>query len=90
MTEGAYFDAEVVQAYLFRCEDNGLYAVSLDPSGSNLPRNACAEGWHLERAFPLGVQDPVPAAIPPEPILRGLRNTGYYVWREGTPYGTTQ
>jgi hypothetical protein len=31
-----------------------------------------------------------PASIPPEPILRGIRDVGYYVWREGVPHGTTR
>lgn len=85
-----YADTDSLQAYLFQCDDNGLYGVSLDPAGSNLPRSACPQGWRLKKAFALGVQDPVPAPIPPEPILRGIRNVGYYVWREGVPYSTTQ
>ena len=28
-----------------------------------------------------GLQEPVPAAISPEPILRGIRAKGYYIWR---------
>jgi hypothetical protein len=38
----------------------------------------------------LGVQEVVPAPIDPEPILRGIRAMGYYVWRQGIPRGTTQ
>lgn len=78
-------DTESRRAYLFQCDDNGLYGVSLDPSGANLPRNTCPEGWRFKLAFALGVQDPVPASISPEPILRGIRNVGYYIWREGAP-----
>ena len=85
-----YAEDEALKVYLFRCGDNDLYAVSLDSSGSNLPRNACREGWRLERDFALSVRAPVPVAISPEPILRGVRSAGYYVWREGIPHGTTQ
>ena len=83
-------DADTLEAYLFRCDDNGLYAITLDPAGANLPRNPCPDGWRFQRSFPLGVQQPVPAAISPEPILRGLRDPGYFVWGEGLPHGTSQ
>ena len=85
-----YADAETLQAYLFQCDENGLYAVSLDASGADLARGPCAEGWRFKVAFRLGVHEPVPASIDPEPILRGIRARGYYVWREGLTHGTTQ
>jgi hypothetical protein len=78
MPASIYADAETLQAYLFQCDDNGLYA-----SGADLPRGPCAEGWRFKVAFRLGVHEPVPASIDPEPILRGIRARGYYVWREG-------
>jgi hypothetical protein len=37
----------------------------------------------LREEFLLGVQEPVPAAISPEPVLRGIRAKGYYMWRSG-------
>jgi hypothetical protein len=42
--------------------------------------------------FELGVHEAVPAAMNPEPILRGIRANGYYVWSDasGSPSGTTQ
>ena len=82
--------ADTLEAHLFRCEGNGLYAVTLGRDGANLPRNPCAEGWRFERSFPLGVQEPVPAPISPEPILRGLRGCGCFVWAEGLPQGPSQ
>jgi hypothetical protein len=82
--------ADAVQAYLFQCGENGLYAVSLDASGDNIPRNACADGWRFRTSFALGVHEPVPASIEPEPILRGIRANGYYIWREGITHGTSQ
>ena len=81
---------DALQAYLFQCDDERLFAVSLLPSGSNIPRSACADGWRFKAAFALGVHFPVPASIDPEPILRGIRALGYYIWREGTPHGTSQ
>jgi hypothetical protein len=80
-------DTDILQAYLFECDDDGLFAVSLDPHGRNIPRNACLEGWRCKTGFLLGVHLPVPAAIDPEPILRGIRGVGYYIWREGLAHG---
>ncbi len=79
---------DTLQAYLFECDDDRLFAVSLEPHGSNIPRNACAEGWRLKTGFMLGVHQPIPAAIDAESILRGIRDRGYYIWREGLPRGT--
>jgi hypothetical protein len=83
MAMSIYRDTDAIKAYLFHCDDTGLYAVSLDPSGRNIPRSSCPQGWQLETEFLLGVREPVPASIAPEPIIRGIRNLGYYVWREG-------
>jgi hypothetical protein len=40
-------DTGTVQAYFFECDDDRLFAVSIDPHGGNIPRNACPEGWRL-------------------------------------------
>jgi hypothetical protein len=80
-------------AYLFRCDDSDLFAITTDEAGRNLPNQIGFGGWHLEMEFPLGVQEPMPKALNPEPVLRGLRNVGYYIWREGevrNPSGTSQ
>lgn len=70
-----------VQAYLFECDGESLFAISRDHSGMNLPSRACPVGWQLRQTFVLG--EAMPRAIDPEPVLRGLRFTGYYIWREG-------
>ena len=80
-------------AYLFQCGNEELFAVSLDRSGAGLPRSSCTQGWILRQEFQLGVQKPVPAAIAPEPILRGIILRRYYIWRggySGRPKGTSQ
>jgi hypothetical protein len=59
-------------AFLFQCGNEQLFAVSLDKTGLNIPRSTCTQGWLLREEFLLGVQEPVPAAISPEPILRGI------------------
>ena len=68
-------------AFFFQCSDEQLFAVSLDKTGGNIPRSTCTQGWLLREEFLLGVQEPVPAAISPEPILRGISAKGYYIWR---------
>jgi len=80
---GLETDSDVTQAYLFHCDDRGLFAISNDHSGKNIPRSACPEGWSFKREFSLGIRNAMPIAIDPEPILRGLRTLGYYIWREG-------
>ena len=68
-------------AYLFRYRSDDLFAVTHDATGRNIPRTTCTGGWLLTRQFELGVDEKVPAPIMPEPIMRGIRNVGYYIWR---------
>jgi hypothetical protein len=68
-------------AYLFQCEDEDLYAVSHDITGANIPRSPCALGWRLREAFELGRRLTVPAPLMAEPILKGIADVSYYVWR---------
>ena len=70
-----------VTAFLFRCEGEDLYAVSHDSTGSNIPRSPCTLGWRLCEEFKLARHLPVPAPILPDPILKGIADVGYYVWR---------
>jgi len=78
-------DTGATQAYLFQCGDSaGLYAVSNDAAGHNIPTSACMEGWRFKASFMLGVREVMPVTIAAEPILRGLRDVGYYIWREGS------
>jgi hypothetical protein len=79
--------------FLFQCGDEQLFAVSPNNTGANIPRGPCTQGWVLREEFLLGVREPVPAAIGPEPILRGITAKGYYMWRSGyanKPKGTSQ
>ena len=67
-------------AFFFQCGDEQLFA-----------RSTCTQGWLLREEFLLGVQEPVPAAISPEPILRGITAKGYYIWRNASkPKGTSK
>lgn len=79
-----YASSDAVQAYLFECDDAFLFAISLDPTGSNIPSNYSLTGWELVTKFALGVQEPMPVAIEPEPVIAAMRTRGYYVWRQGT------
>jgi hypothetical protein len=79
----ATYAPDALDAFLFECGDDALFAVSLDPLGSNIPQRYCPQGWRLISEFALGIHEPIPVAIPPERILQGLRSVGYYIWREG-------
>jgi len=84
-------DIDATEAYLFECGCDQLFAVSDDQTGANLPPHLCLEGWQFKLSFALGVREAMPIAIAPEPVLRGLRSVGYYIWRVGrNPSGTTQ
>ena len=90
---GPAADIDAEDAYFFECACEPLFAVTLDATGSNLPLRACPCGWRFNWAFALRVREGMPRAIDPEPVLRGLRAVGYYIWREGygrNPSGTAQ
>ena len=57
-------------AYLFQCGDEELFAVSPDKAGKNIPRSSCTQGWLFRQEFQLGAQDPLPAPIESETIIR--------------------
>ena len=65
-------------AYFFRSGDLG--AVTLDSGGFNLPSQRTKTPWVFVKSFILGVQHVGLAEINPEPIIRGIRARGYYVW----------
>jgi hypothetical protein len=79
----ATYASDALQAYLFECDEDRLFAVSLDPAGSNIPRKYCPQGWSCITEFPIGVHEPMPISIDPETVLQGVRSVGYYVWRQG-------
>ena len=78
-----YAAPDALDAYLFECDDDALFAVTLDPTGSNIPQRTCPQGWRRVAEFALGVHEPIPVAIAPERILQAIRSIGYYIWREG-------
>ena len=86
-------DVDARPVFLFQCGESDLWVTTLDGSGAILPKQRCEEGWVLRRKFPLGVHEPVPAAIDPEPIIRGIGADGYYLWRDDNtskPHATSQ
>jgi hypothetical protein len=76
-------------AFLFESRDGELYGVALDRDGSSLPRD---RDWNFRQQYPLGVHEPAPIPIDPEPILRGVNAWGFFVWRKHRmePFGTSQ
>jgi hypothetical protein len=49
---------------------------------ANLPDQGCEAGWQLQAEFPLGIREAIPAPMDPEPVIRGIKSNGYFVWRE--------
>ena len=81
-------DARV--AFLFQCGKDDLFAVSLDRTGASIPVDVCADGWTYRGSFQLGVQEAMPIAVAPEPVLRGIDANGCFIWRKGSIFGTSQ
>jgi hypothetical protein len=77
------------EAFLFVSDDERYYGIALEREGSALPSN---HGWKFCQPIWLGVQEALPVAIDPEPVLRGLKASGYFTWsRHRTePFGTAQ
>jgi|GEM_PF-2021807 hypothetical protein len=71
-------------AHLFQCGNTDLFAVSLDKTGASIPLADCGDGWRFRESFRLGVHKIMPIAVAPEPILRGMDNNGYFIWRRGS------
>lgn len=88
MTDDQPDDART--AFLFQCGDSDLFAVSLDKRGANVPAAACDDRRILRQSFPLGAQEAMPIGIAPEPVLRGVDTNGYFIWRGGSIFGTSQ
>ena len=78
-------------AFLFKSECGKFLAVSLQRNGENIP-NDDQHNWILLSEFLLGIHEAVPAEIDPEPILRGVKANGYFIWRANRtmPFGSNQ
>jgi len=80
-----------MKAHLFLCIDNGHYAFSKEAAGENLPVEQCASGWRFIRSLDLEVDKPLALSAAPEPIIRALGDTGYYIFgSDAAPHGTSQ
>ena len=89
---GPALDVDSKPAFLFESEAGELLGVSLRADGADLPPGRRGEPWRFRCTFLLGVHEPVPETVDPEPILRGVAARGYFVWRRRRtePFGTSQ
>ena len=90
MSNAASPDDDAQDAHLFLCLENGHYAATTDASGANLPADRCNSGWKYIKAFSLGVREALPFTTNPEPVIRAIRDSGYYVHDSDLPHGTSQ
>jgi hypothetical protein len=81
---------DATKTYLFDNHDEMLKAITRDKKGENLP--VLRGPWMFRKAIVLGVQEPTEEGIDPEPVLRGLRADGYFIWPADNiePFGTSQ
>lgn len=84
-------DIDSQRAYLFETTDGRWFGVATDAEGTALPTDS-GQNWLLKNEFQLGVQDAVLARIDPEPLIRGIKFAGFYVWPVNRihPRGTNQ
>lgn len=85
-------DDDATRAYLFRASnDSGVFAVTRQRLGDNLPDLDGQAEWVFDQEFALGVREAMPIHVAPEPVLRGLLADGYFLWCKGSnPVGTSQ
>jgi len=69
-------------AFLFRCGNSNLCAITLDEAGKNLPKDECEDGWQLLQIFALGVQEPIPASVDPEKVIAALGARDFFMWHD--------
>jgi len=86
---GPAADDDALDVHLFLCLENGHYAVSIDPSGANIPVD-CRSGWKYVEEFALGVREALPFPADPEPVVRAVLATGYHICDSSLPHGTSQ
>lgn len=88
---GPALDVDSTRAFLFESADCRFLAVSLERGGDNLPPGSGGP-WRPRTEFQLGVHEVMPVPVDPEPILRGLKARGYFVWPvfRTQPFGTAQ
>ena len=67
--------------YLFRCGEEGLFAVTHDETGESIPRSSCTQGWRLDRTFQLRDLTIAPGPLGQEAMRRGINAKGFYIWR---------
>src|SRR5262245_5943995 len=91
-TMGPALSVDARPAFMFQCGESDLWAIALDGSGAILPKDRCAQAWVLRSKFSLGVHEPVPAPLDPEPIIRAIEADGYFLWhlRSGQSHATSQ
>ena len=87
---GPAFDDDAIEVHLFLCLENGYYAVSTDLAGTNLPAASCPSGWRHIDTIALGAREELPFPANPEPTMRAIRETRFYVFDSPLPHGTSQ
>lgn len=68
--------AAPLRVHMFKMDGKGRYALSSDPSGSNLPRGLTAGDWEFVRVVEL-LPGEVRLAFDSEEAVRALREDGY-------------
>lgn len=87
---GPPIDDDAIEVHLFLCLANGHYAVTTDLAGTNLPTASCPSGWRHINTIALGAREALPFSANPEPAIRAISETGFYVFDFALPHRTSQ
>ena len=69
--------------HLFKCARRDVFAATPDSRGSNLPADACREGWRYIRGATVMPADRPSLMLDPGEVLAGVEARGYHVWGPG-------
>ena len=82
---GPAFNDGAIEVHLFLCLENSHYAVTTDLAGTNLPTSSCP---CTSNTIALGAREALPFSANPEPAIRAVQQTGFYVFVSALPHGT--
>jgi len=70
---------DLQKIHVFRCGATGLYALTADSAGRNLPTQACKEKWQFEQSIALRLDNSVLKHELTKATLAAIAKHGFYL-----------